>query len=830
MTALYDKLTRILLLEQEQGFTDRAVIGGLSRFLGYWREQAAESGSDGQVAPAADAILRGLEGYARMAPDERRRAITQALARARDANTAAPRAERPAAASSRPDGPAEGTPARHRISESPPPAPDARRPRPASRSAPPKRSTARKGEELTLESPVTAIKGVSNVYQERLARLGLHTIKDLIYHFPRRYDDYSRLQTVNRLRLGDEVTVVGTVRSAKTWRARSGQRGVSVSLSDGTGVVEARFFGPWYMAQRFRAGNEVVLSGRVDQYLGRLVLNNPEWEPLQRELLHTGRLVPVYALTRGIGARRMRGLIKDTLDYWTPRIVDPLPAAIREEQGLMGLGKALEQIHFPESTEALQEARRRLCFDEFLLLQLGVLGQRSLWREQEGLPLDASRLDLDAFVASLPFALTGAQERVIRDILADLERPTPMRRLLQGDVGSGKTVVAVAALLAAVRNGYQAAVMAPTGLLAEQHDRTIRALLEPFSDVRCALLTGSLPAPEKARIHDQAEAGEIDVLIGTHALIQDTVSMPRLGLVVVDEQHRFGVTQRAALAERGAARPHVLAMSATPIPRSLAMTVYGDLDVSVLDEMPAGRQPIITAVRDDSNRERIYAFVNAQVEQGCQAFVVCPLIEESDEVPGKAAVSEHRRLQETIFRHLRLGLVHGRMSADEKDEVMAAFRRREMDILVSTSVIEVGIDIPNATVMLVESAGRFGLAQLHQLRGRVGRGDERSYCILLSDDSSVAALERLRIMENTADGFALAEEDLRMRGPGDFFGVRQHGLPSLKVAQLSDTAVLEQARGAALRLFEEDPDLGREEHRNLALSVRHFWASAESAS
>jgi ATP-dependent DNA helicase RecG len=844
MTALYDRLTRILLLEQEQGYTDRAVIGGLAQFLGYWREQAIADRGDGDPPPGVQAILETLAGYAQMPREERRRAIGAALDRARGAEAAVDGAADRVRAADRVgdgDGDAAATPAgpaAPRRGVQAHDGPGARPPRERPRPAPPERrpegkpvrpaGRPRKETDLTLHSPVTAIKGVSSVYQERLARLDLHTIKDLIYHLPRRYDDYSQLQTVNRLRLGDEVTVVGTVRSAKTWRARSAQ-GVSVSLSDGTGVVEARFFGGWYMAQHFRPGREVVISGRVEQYLGRLVFNSPEWEPLQRELLHTGRLVPVYPLTEGIGARRMRALIKDTLDYWAPRIVDPLPEDLLREERLMGLSDALRQIHFPDSHDSLREARRRLCFDEFLLLQLGVLGQRHEWRAQDGLPMDTSRVDVAAFAAALPYALTGAQERVIGDILADLERPTPMRRLLQGDVGSGKTVVAVAAILAAVANGYQAAVMAPTGLLAEQHYRTIGGLLASRPEVRTVLLTGSLSAADKARIHAQAEAGEIDVLIGTHALIQETVSLPRLGLVVVDEQHRFGVTQRAALGERGAAPPHILAMSATPIPRSLAMTVYGDLDISVLDEMPAGRQPVITAVREDANRERIYSFIRSQVAKGGQAFIVCPLIEESEGVPGKAAVAEHRRLQGTVFRDLRLGLVHGRMSAEDKDAAMDAFRRGETDILVATSVIEVGIDIPNATVMLIESAGRFGLAQLHQLRGRVGRGEERSYCILLSDDSSEGALERLRIMEKTEDGFRLAEEDLRMRGPGDFFGVRQHGVPGLKVARLSDTAVLEEARAAAQRLFEEDPALRREEHRHLALSVHNFWSAADAA-
>jgi ATP-dependent DNA helicase RecG len=599
-------------------------------------------------------------------------------------------------------------------------------------------------------------------------------------------------------------------------------------LRDGTGSIEASWFNQPYLEKSFRIGTEIVLSGKIDEYLGRLVLNAPEWEFLHRELLHTGRLVPVYPLTEGIGGRWLRRLAKSTLDRYVPRIVDPLPPSVRESAGLMDLNRAMRQIHFPDSVEILERARHRLCFDELFLLQLGVLRHRHTWRAQRGRALEIPQEKIDGFIEGLPFKLTGAQQRAIQGILEDLKQPVPMSRLLQGDVGSGKTVVAAAAMLATVHNGLQTAIMAPTSILAEQHYRTLSDLLGQYDGIQSALLVGSLPTSEKRRVQEGIAEGRIQVIVGTHALIQGRVDFARLGFIVVDEQHRFGVAQRSSLrAKGGDVQPHLLAMSATPIPRTLALTLYGDLDISVLDEMPPHRKHVITAVRDKSSRERIYSFINAQVAQGRQVFVICPLVQESDKIDAKAAVAEHERLQKRIFPNLKLGLLHGRMSAEDKERVMADFIAGQYDILVSTAVVEVGIDIPNASVILIEGADRFGLAQLHQFRGRVGRGEHKSYCILISDDPSEQGLERLRIMEEVSDGFVLAEKDLELRGPGDFLGVRQHGLPELRVAKLSDTAILERARKEALTFFAEDPDFAKPEHQALASSVRRFWSNAE---
>ncbi|MBC7235176.1 MAG: ATP-dependent DNA helicase RecG [Chloroflexi bacterium] len=837
MSSAYDKLQRILVLEKKQDCRNRAVFGGLNRFLVYWQKEAQQEAGEHRLSVGQ--IMALFDDYEAMSQEERAQTVTyvlgvlaeeaeaQATAQASPGPEAqGPKVVQPSEQEESLAEPAEETLADTSVEDSWHPATGGtgeqaearvarRRGRPP---APP-----RAGE--TLSSPVGTLKGVGEVNAQRLKRLGIETIRDLIYHFPRRYDDFSALKKIQELQVGEEVTIVGVIQSVESFRTRNGTHVTRAVVHDGTAPIEVSWFNQPFLEKRLRPGREVVISGTVEQYLGRLVFNAPEWEPLQRQLLHTGRLVPVYPLTKGMRPRWLRRLMKRTLDTWVPRIIDPIPEEVLRSAKLFDLGMALRQVHFPSSYGALERARQRLAFDEFFLLQLGILAHRRIWRSQRGRALEIPWEAIREFVQGLPYMLTEAQDRAIREILEDMSRPEPMSRLLQGDVGSGKTVVAVAAMLAAVRNGLQAAIMAPTSILAEQHYRTVSELLARYPDIRCALLVGNLSEQEKARVQEAASAGRAHVVVGTHALIQDSVDFHRLGLVVVDEQHRFGVAQRAALrAKGGTARPHLLTMSATPIPRTLALTIYGDLDISVLDELPPGRQQVLTAVRDYRSRERIYAFIDGQIEQGRQAFIICPLVEESEVIDAKSATQEFERLQKEVFAHRRLGLLHGRMSDDDKERVMAAFKGGEIDILVSTPVVEVGIDVPNATVMLIEGADRFGLAQLHQFRGRVGRGAFKSYCILLADDPSPAAMERLSVLEQTTDGFMLAEKDLEMRGAGEFFGLRQHGLPELKVANLGDTETLEMARKEALALFNVDPDLSRPEHRLLGMAVRRFWS------
>ncbi len=819
MNAAFERLQKILALERRQGFRNKAVIGGLDKFAARWEADVMAEVQTPEQQAEIEAIVALLTGYPTLEdPAARERVTADILARVQRIM------QPPAPASPPPAGPVIA-PLPSPVAEAPatvtPPAkaPPAQGVQPVPPSLP---STAAPG----LDAPVTRLPGVGPQHASRLARLGIKTVRDLLWHFPRRYEDYSALKTIDQLAVGEECTIIGNIWDVQSRQSRSGREIVQAIVSDSTGTIQATWFNP-YMLRQLKPGRMIVLSGKIDVYLGRLVLNNPEWEPLDRQLVHTGRLVPIYPMTQGISARWLRRLIKQTVDAWAPHVSDHLPEAIRERQNLLTLGQALAQIHFPDNQKLLAQARRRLSFDEFFFIQLGMLRQRQRVQRQPGRPLPATDEMLAQFRAILPFEMTNAQQRALREITNDMAKVHPMNRLLQGDVGSGKTAVAAAAMWVAICNRAQAALMAPTEILIEQHYRNLAhffvQLQHPLGrPVRLAMLTGSLPGSEKVAVHNAIARGDVDVVVGTHALIQEGVSFPNLGLIVIDEQHRFGVAQRASLRNKGY-NPHVLVMSATPIPRTLALTLYGDLDISTLDELPPGRQPIRTRWLRPPERERAYAFLRRQIEEGRQAFIICPLVEESETSDAKAAVEEHRRLQEEVFPDLKLGLLHGRMKGEEKDAVMQAFSRGELHILVATSVVEVGIDIPNATVILVEGAERFGLAQLHQFRGRVGRGEHPSYCILLSNADTGDSVERLKAMEETQDGFVLAQKDLDLRGPGDFFGTRQSGLPPLHLAQLSDVRTLEAARAEAQSLFAIDPNLARPEHKPLREQVIKFW-------
>ena len=692
-----------------------------------------------------------------------------------------------------------------------------------------------------LESPVTRVKGIAAGSASKLAKLGVKTIRDLLYFFPRRHLDYSQRKTIAELEVGEEQTVLATVWEARI--ARLGpQQGTEVIFGDETGNMRAVWFNQPYLAKNFHTNAQVVLSGKITEFKGNKVFESPEWELVEdKELIHTGRLVPIYPLTSGLYPRQVRNVIKRALDGWVRQLNDFLPEEMKSKFKLMDLSQAIVQTHYPDDYTLKAEARRRLAFDELFLLQLGVLSRKRDWQEsQPAYALKISRESMDKFISSLPFSLTGAQQRVLEQILADLQQTKPMSRLLQGEVGSGKTVVAVTALLAAADNGYQAALMAPTEILAAQHFHNICLLLSRVSErneeqgnlcrfhgifshpISFALLTGSLSQKQKSALHEEIESGRVDIVIGTHALIQKAVEFPMLGLVVIDEQHRFGVLQRLALRQKGF-NPHILVMSATPIPRTLALTLYGDLDLGVIDELPPGRKEIKTKWLRPEQRAKAYDFLRREIKSGAQAFIICPLIEESESIEAKAAVAEYERLSQEVFLDLKLGLLHGRMPVADKDKVMKSFVDGKLDILVSTPVVEVGIDVPNASVMLIEAADRFGLSQLHQFRGRVGRGDRQSYCLLLAEKPSLVGSERLQAIEKIQDGFVLAEKDLELRGPGEFFGTRQSGLPDLRMARLSDRALLELARNEAIALFKKDAGLTLPEHKLLALEMSRVW-------
>jgi len=656
-------------------------------------------------------------------------------------------------------------------------------------------------------------------------------MRDALTYFPRRYVDYSQLKPINRLEYGEEVTIIATVWESYVKRTRGGQsQMVTAVLSDGTGAIELTWFNQPWLVDKLAQGKQVQVAGRVDQYLGRFTLRNPQLEDVDTDSLNSGRIVPIYNLTQDIKGPLMRRWMFEAVGYTAPRVPDPLPQNIRERVALINYTDALLQIHFPDSQELLNAARKRLAFDELLLLLLGIRRQRAEWQSAVSQPLTIADEQLNNAVATLPYALTGAQTRALADIRGDMAGTRPMNRLLQGDVGSGKTVVAALAMSIAVNSGAQAALMAPTAILAEQHYNNIKSQISNLKS-QIALLLGATPDSEKEAVYAGLRDGSIKIVIGTQALIQDKVEFANLGLVVVDEQHRFGVAQRAKLRGKGG-NPHLLVMTATPIPRTLALTVYGDLDLSIIDEMPPGRLPIETRVVYVNARERAYAFLRSQIQQGRQAFIICPLVEESDKIEAKAAVDEHARLQSQVFLDLRLGLLHGRMKLDEKEAVMSAFRAGETHILVSTSVVEVGVDVPNASVMLVEGANRFGLAQLHQFRGRVGRGEHKSFCLLASDLGAETNGEgdmRLKAMEQTQDGFVLAEKDLDLRGPGEFLGTRQAGFGNLQLAKLTDLPLINLARREAEALFTADPNLEKPEHALLAEKLSAFWQGLEGA-
>ena len=871
MNSAIQKLVNYLSLEAERGYDNGSVVGGLDRMLEPWRDEALESGVSQNLI---DAVAARLEDYPRLSPKSREEALrglqnrlsseypeigtsTEVSEEAVSAPSeekvviAEPEAEQssPSSASAEESkGPADASDpadasiaepdkavsveAARGIDEAQPiakengaPEKEAAEPRAAAKEEP-----AQKIDEdpASLDSPLTAVPGIGPKSAKTLKKLDLETLEDLLWHLPRRYDDYSQLKTINRLELGEEVTIIGTVEDISVRPVRGGKlKLVEATVSDGSGSIAVTWFNQTWIATRLKPGKAVVLSGAIDQYLGNLTMSGPEWEPLEQKQVHTNRIVPVYPLTSGVTAKWLRRVINSVVQSHADRVPDPLPPTLVSEVGLMPFGKAFHQVHFPDNWDLLEAAQHRLAFNEMLFLQLGVMRQKIGWQELNTEPIQVQDGWMDRFVSGLPYQLTDAQQKALVDVRADLERPVPMNRLIQGDVGSGKTVIAAAAVGLTASEGLQAAVMAPTGILAEQHYMTFLELIPastglPAEAIR--LLLGSTPTAEKKEIREGLAQGEIQVVIGTHALLEEPVGFKKLGLAVIDEQHRFGVAQRAALRSKGT-NPNLIVMTATPIPRSLALTIYGDLDLTVVDEMPPGRLPVETRVFRPIERARAHTFIRGQLAAGHQAFIIFPLVEGSDKIQAKAAVDEHAALQKTAFPEYRLGLLHGRLKPEEKERVMSAFREGEYDVLVSTSVVEVGVSVDNATVILIEGADRFGLSQLHQFRGRVTRSTDQSYCLLIPTSDRENDNERLMAMEKTSDGFELADMDLEQRGPGDFLGTRQSGFLDLRAARLTDLLMIEKARTQATRLFEEDPMLEEPQHEALSLAVDRFWTN-----
>ena len=673
-----------------------------------------------------------------------------------------------------------------------------------------------------LGTNVRYIKGIGEARAAALEKLGITTLGDLIAYFPRGYEDRTQVRPIRELTAGESVCVRGMVAADLTaYRISGGRTIAKTRVVDDSGSLDLVFFNMEHRRDALHQRDVCVFFGKVEDNLRRKQMINPLFEPEGRQQV-TGRIMPIYPLTAGVTQGLMARAARQGLDACRELLPDVLPDEVRQAHKLCYVNYAYENIHFPASPEALEVARRRLVFEELFLLTCGLQLLRQRRRDVAG-PA-CRRMSMEPFYRRLPFALTGAQRRAIADAVEDMVSGKPMNRLCQGDVGSGKTMVAAACIWFAVENGWQTALMAPTEILARQHYQGLAPLLARFS-IRCALLTGSTRAKERREILAGLADGSIDLCIGTHALLTEDVQYQKLGLVVTDEQHRFGVNQRAALSQK-AEDPHLLVLSATPIPRTLALVIYGDLDVSVIDELPPGRQKVDTFALGESYRPRVQAFIRKLAAVGQQIFIVCPLVGEADQIPDerKAVTAYARQLQEQVFPDLRVAVLHGKMKPREKEKVMAAFAAGESDILVSTTVVEVGVDVPNATCMVVENADRFGLSQLHQLRGRVGRGKAKSYCILLSDSQNEETRARLKVMTQTNDGFRISQEDLRLRGPGDFFGQRQHGLPAMKIADLScDMRLLDEAQTAARQLMERDPELTDPTHRPLRRRIRQLF-------
>ena len=686
---------------------------------------------------------------------------------------------------------------------------------------------------MNLSTPIEGIPRIGPIYQKRLKKLGIKTVRDLLFHFPHRYEDFSNIVPISEMKLNAVCCIQGKIleiENTRTWKKRMIL--TQAIVEDKTGVIKVVWFNQPYLINVLKEGDFVCLAGKVARGEGGWYLSSPAYEKLPPTtfpenssiqinarksgggLTHTGRIVPVYPETEGLSSRWLRFIIKPLLVKFRAKIPEVLPEKIIKSRKLLPLESALWQIHFPDSLNLAKKAKQRFSFEELFFISLLVLRERKKLSRERAIPIPLNISLLKDFVSSLPFKLTGAQKKSAWQILKDLEKPRPMNRLLEGDVGSGKTVVATMAALNVAKAGYQVAIMAPTEILAKQHFKTTNELFKKF-DLKIGLLTGSQKIKPEA----------VDILIGTHALIQEGVKFKNLALVILDEQHRFGVEQRAKLVARGTDReqkrgtdaeikiPHLLSMTATPIPRTLALSIYGDLDLSLIDELPKERKKIVTKVIAPANRQKVYHFIRKQVKKGRQVFVICPRIEPSEEgkittwAEVKAVKDEYQKLSKNIFPDLKVGMLHGRMKTEEKEKIMKDFKERKIDVLVSTSVVEVGIDVPNATLMMIEGADRFGLSQLHQFRGRVGRGKFQSFCFLFTDSPAKKTHQRLKAILDCENGFALAEKDLEIRGPGDFLGTRQWGIPDLVMTSLKDIFLVESARNSAKEILEEDPEL-----------------------
>lgn len=794
MLDFYNKIKQVLSLEKDKGFQNSAVSGGLGNFIGFIEKQGKQNNIQRDMITP---LINYFESYAAFTYKDREKSIEIVL----DWISENPKND-----------------LKKNLQEIL-----------TGLSTPNKESDAYpRMQDPAIYADIRSIKGIGDKNYNHFEKLGIKNIYHLLRYYPRRYQDFSQLKTISSIEYGEELTVAGII-TGKFYTRKSKRGNLKISetrLTDSTGSLKLTWFNQPYISTQLMNGMSIVVSGKVDRYLGRYVMNNPEWEPLDREQIHTNRIVPIYSATAGITQRKIRSIIKKNLDFWSAKLKEFFPDHIIQNESFPTVSKAISQIHFPESVNLLKSAQKRFAFEEIFFLQLGVLLQKARLQAHHARKFSLPKELVNKRIKNLPYVLTCSQVNAIEDIENDLIAGKPMYRLLQGDVGSGKTVVAKFAIESVIGNGAQAALLAPTSILAEQHFNTMSELLLDSSSIsndEIALLLGQTPKKEKDKILRELKSGKIKCVIGTHALLEDPVEFSDLQLAVIDEQHRFGVNQRKTLRSKGD-NLHLLVMTATPIPRSLALTVYGDLDVTTIDEMPPGRKPVKTLLFNQSERRKAYELIEEQIINGFQAFIVYPMIDSDEEEEiYKSAVKEHDRIKKSIFPDLKIGLMHGRLKQSEKDSIMEKFRSHQYDILISTTVIEVGVDIPGATIVLIESANYFGLAQLHQIRGRVGRNMEDSFCILIPADDDAIENERLIAMTQLNDGFKLAELDLNFRGPGEFLGTRQSGYAGFRFANIFDIKLIEASRKQAQYIINHDPELEHAEHQLLREELYIHW-------
>jgi ATP-dependent DNA helicase RecG len=797
-----EKITKFLILEIERNFDNRSVFGGLQKVCQTWKQEALMQGVSIELV---NKICEILANYDSLDGNQRDLAIQLIMDKINPQSSSPPIIE----------------PKKEFKTES-----VNREDKPGNNPVPPPIEN-EFDIEKALSNPVTNIPGIGNYRAQGLSKLKIFSIKDLIYYFPRKHEDFSNLKTIDSIEFGKTISIATIIKSIHSRNLKGGKQNITeVIIEDDTGSLRVTFFNQPFLSKTLKPGVHIIVSGKIEMYMGRFVLNNPEWIELDKGGVNPNRLFPYYSLTKNITQKWLREIIARQIQMWTPKVSDFFSNTFLEKAEIIDLQTALVNIHFPENNELKKKAEERFAFQDTFFLHLSMLQQKKQWKQVSAKKIKYSKGFYESLIQNLPYSLTKAQSKCISEIREDLVSGVPMSRLIQGDVGSGKTIVAAIIIAGVTTNGFQSAIMAPTSILAEQLFTNIYQFLttnQIISPEEICFLSGDTPDKEKKQIRAGLANGDIKVAVGTHALIEDPIKFKNLEFVVIDEQHRFGVMQRKKIRSKGESS-HLLVMTATPIPRTLALTIYGDLDLSIIDEIPPGRKEIKTTIVKPSLRDQAYHLIKNQINLGFQVFIVYPMVESDDFdlIETNAAINEYFRLKKKNFPDAKMGLLHGRMKSEEKEKVMTDFRTGVFQILVTTTVIEVGVDVPNATIMMIEGANRFGLSQLHQLRGRVGRGLQQSYCLLIPENDDSLENERLKAMIETNDGFKLAEIDLRQRGPGDFIGTRQSGYKEIRFSTIMNVKLIDKARTLAREVIEKDPSFINDESHHFKLIMNEY--------